>query len=75
MIFRQVTEELVMLLAYEATRDLAVVDVDIQTPVTATTGKEITNLAHWSYRFCGQGWGCWTAWFVWRRRPKLASWA
>ena len=31
MIFRQVTEELVMLLAYEATRDLAVVDVDIQT--------------------------------------------
>ena len=41
MIFRQVTEELVMLLAYEATRDLAVVDIDIQTPVAATTGKEI----------------------------------
>ncbi len=43
MIFRQVTEELVMLLAYEATRDLAVVDVDIQTPVTKTTGKEIAK--------------------------------
>lgn len=43
MIFRQVTEELVMLLAYEATRDLAVVDVDIETPVTATTGKKIAQ--------------------------------
>lgn len=43
MIFRQVTEELVMLLAYEATRDLSVVDVDIETPVTATTGKEIAK--------------------------------
>lgn len=41
MIFRQVTEELVMLLAYEATRDLAVVDIEVQTPVAATTGKEI----------------------------------
>lgn len=43
MIFRQVTEELVMLLAYEATRGLSVVDVDIETPVTATTGKEIAK--------------------------------
>ncbi|HEY4577199.1 MAG TPA: uracil phosphoribosyltransferase [Yaniella sp.] len=43
MIFRQVTEELVMLLAYEATRDLAVVDIDIETPVTSTTGKEIAE--------------------------------
>src|SRR5699024_12390544 len=43
MIFRQVTEELVMLLAYEATRDLAVTDVEIETPVTTTTGKEIAK--------------------------------
>lgn len=43
MIFRQVTEELVMLLAYEATRDLAVIDVDIETPVTATTGQQIAK--------------------------------
>lgn len=32
-----------MLLAYEATRNLEVVDVDIQTPVTTTTGKEIAE--------------------------------
>src|SRR5690625_6756139 len=43
MIFRQVTEELVMLLAYEATRDLADTDVEIETPVTTTKGKEIAN--------------------------------
>lgn len=43
MIFRQVTEELVMLLAYEATRDLDVVDVEIETPVTATTGTQIAK--------------------------------
>lgn len=43
MIFRQVTEELVMLLAYEATRDLEVVDIEIQTPLTKTTGKEIAK--------------------------------
>ena len=43
MIFRQVTEELVMLLAYEATRELSVVDVEIQTPVATTTGKELAK--------------------------------
>src|SRR5699024_11106872 len=43
MIFRQVTEELVMLLAYEAARDLAVVDVEIETPIATTTGKQIAK--------------------------------
>lgn len=43
MIFRQVTEELVMLLAYEATRDLSVVDVEIQTPVATTIGKQLAK--------------------------------
>ena len=32
--FRQLTEELVTLLAYEATREIATEDVEIQTPVT-----------------------------------------
>lgn len=43
MIFRQVTEELVMLLAYEATRDLEIVDIEIQTPLTKAIGKEIAK--------------------------------
>lgn len=42
-IFRQLTEELVMLLAYEATRDVAMEDVEIETPVTATTGRRLAR--------------------------------
>ena len=43
MIFRQLTEELVMLLAYEATRDVAMEEVRIETPVTATTGFRLAR--------------------------------
>ncbi|MEN9990213.1 MAG: hypothetical protein RL508_1192 [Actinomycetota bacterium] len=42
-VFRQLTEELVTLLAYEATRDVRVTEVTIETPVTTTTG---VNLSH-----------------------------
>ncbi|MDO5634161.1 MAG: uracil phosphoribosyltransferase [Micrococcus sp.] len=41
MIFRQLTEELVMLLGYEATRDVAVEEVQIETPVTTTVGLSL----------------------------------
>src|ERR1700704_3660396 len=37
-IFRALTEELVTLLAYEATRSVRVEPIDIETPVTTTTG-------------------------------------
>ncbi len=40
-VFRQLTEELVTLLAYEATRNVRVAPVEIQTPVAATTGVRI----------------------------------
>jgi uracil phosphoribosyltransferase len=40
-VFRQLTEELVTLLAYEATRGVRVAPVQIQTPVAATTGVRI----------------------------------
>jgi uracil phosphoribosyltransferase len=43
MIFRQLTEELVMLLAYEATRDVAVEPVQIETPVSSTTGVRLAR--------------------------------
>ena len=41
--FRQLVEELVTLLAYEATRDVRVEDVAITTPVTDAMGKELSN--------------------------------
>jgi len=41
--FRALTEELVTLLAYEATRDVRTTTVDIETPVGPTTGLEISQ--------------------------------
>src|ERR671912_322252 len=42
-VFRQLTEELVTLLAYEATRSVRVSPIEIQTPVTTTTGVKISE--------------------------------
>lgn len=43
--FRRLADELVTLLAYEATRHLEVVPVDIETPVTATVGMRLSDPA------------------------------
>lgn len=42
-VFRQLTEELVTLLAYEATRNVRVSPREIRTPVTTTVGVEISD--------------------------------
>lgn len=41
--FRQLTEELVMLLAYEATRDIRVEKISIETPVAPMTGVQLSK--------------------------------
>ncbi len=41
--FRALTEELVTLLAYEATRSVRTEPIDIETPVAPTTGVEISD--------------------------------
>ena len=41
--FRQLTEELVTLLAYEATREIRTEKVTIKTPVSEMTGEELTK--------------------------------
>ena len=41
--FRQLVDELVTLLAYEATRDLKTEPVEIKTPVTSTTGVRMAH--------------------------------
>ena len=41
--FRQLTEELVMLLAYEATRDVKTTSVEIVTPVSPTRGEVLAK--------------------------------
>ena len=42
-VFRALTEELVTLLAYEATRGVRVEEVEVKTPVTTTTGLAISQ--------------------------------
>jgi len=42
-VFRQLTEELVTLLAYEATRAVRVEEIEITTPVTTTVGVRISE--------------------------------
>ncbi|WP_156761067.1 uracil phosphoribosyltransferase [Microbacterium karelineae] len=42
-VFRQLTEELMTLLAYEATRNVRVQECEIDTPVTTTTGVKIAD--------------------------------
>jgi len=42
-VFRQLVEELVTLLAYEATREVRTESVEIETPVTATTGLKLSK--------------------------------
>lgn len=39
--FRQIISEIAMLMCYEATRDLKVVDVEIETPICKTVVKEL----------------------------------
>lgn len=39
--FRQMIGEIAMLMCYEATRDLKLVDVEIETPICRTTAKEL----------------------------------
>lgn len=41
--FRRLTEELVTLLAYEATRDVSVESVEVATPLTTTEGVRLTS--------------------------------
>ncbi|MFC0039459.1 uracil phosphoribosyltransferase [Actinomadura rayongensis] len=41
--FRRLADELVTLLAYEATRDVRVTDVEVQTPVTRTHGVQLAS--------------------------------
>ena len=42
-VFRQLVEELVTLLAYEATRDVRVEEISIETPVAMTKGVKLTR--------------------------------
>ena len=58
--FRRLTDELVTLLAYEATREVRVQPEVVNTPVGEARGVKLARPARWSSRCCGPGSGCWT---------------
>ncbi|WP_150824993.1 uracil phosphoribosyltransferase, partial [Megasphaera sp. DJF_B143] len=41
--FRELLEEITMLMAYEITRDLPLEDIEIETPLQKMTGKQISG--------------------------------
>jgi uracil phosphoribosyltransferase len=53
--FRSIVAELAMILAYEATADLVTKPVEVQTPLTTTSGNKSTNASAWS-RSCAPAW-------------------
>lgn len=59
--FRRLVDELVTLLAYEATREVRVEPSEIRTPVGPTTGCAWRRLGHWWCRSCAQVSACSTA--------------
>lgn len=59
--FRQLVDELVTLLAYEATRDVRIDAVTIQTPVAPAAGVKLASPKPPSSRYFGPGSGCSTA--------------
>ncbi len=56
--FRRLAEELVTLLAYEATRDVRVEPFTIETPVAPTTGIKLANPKPLVVPILRAGWGC-----------------
>ena len=57
--FRRLADELVTLLAYEATRDVRVEPVDIVTPVSPTRGRQAGHApSRWWCRSCAPASAC-----------------
>ena len=56
--FRELVSEIAMLMTYEATRDLPLEDVAVETPAPSRPSPAKS----WpSSPFCGRGWAWWTA--------------
>ena len=59
--FRDLVGEIATLLCYEATRDLPLEEVEIETPITMAKTK-VLAAASWPWcPSCAQAWVCWTA--------------
>ena len=72
--FRRLADELVTLLAYEATREVRTEAHQVRTPVADRPGVRLPSPNRWSCRSCVPAWGCSTGWCGCCRPPRSASW-
>lgn len=54
--FRELAEEISLLMAYEVTRDLPLEDVEVETPICKTTAKVVSGAVSASFPFSARGW-------------------
>ena len=50
--FRELLDEITLLMGYEITRNLPLEDVEVQTPLTKMTGKRIAGKKLGIFQFC-----------------------
>ena len=55
--FREIVNEVATLMCYEATRDLPLQDVEVQTPVAKAVTKQLAGKSWPSSPSSGRGWG------------------
>ena len=60
--FRELISEIAMLMCYEATRDLPLEEVDVQTPVAWPSAAASRARSSPSFPFSARVWAWWTAW-------------
>ena len=61
--FRELLDEITMLMGYEITRNLPLEDVEVQTPLTKMTGKRIAGkkIGYYPNSSCWPRYGQWYA--------------
>ena len=52
--FRELLEEISLLMAYEVTRDLPTEDIEVETPIAKTIGKKIVAKSSPLCRYCAR---------------------
>ena len=60
--FRELLEEISMLMVYEVTRDLPTKEVEIETPLCKTKARHLAARRWALCPFCAPVWAWWTAW-------------
>ena len=71
--FRNLLEEITMLMGYEITRDLPLEDVEIETPVAKMIGKQISGKKLGIVRSCAPAWAWYRHAQPYPRRLKSAT--